>query len=83
MALLPTPLPDGRIAFAPAQGAGLKDLDGKIVLEAQGPGFERVRAFTKKRVAIGLHEIPGEFPLPFGGFAAPARQRLDVAGVIE
>lgn len=83
MALLPTPLPDGRVAFAPAQGAGLKDLEGKSVIEAQGPGFERVRGFTKKRVAVGLHEIPGDFPLPLGGFAAPAKHRLDVAGVIE
>jgi hypothetical protein len=83
MALLPTPLPDGRVAFAPAQGAGLKDLEGKPVLEASGPGFERVRAFTRKRVPVGLHEIPGDFPTPLGGFAAPARHRLDVAGVIE
>ena len=82
MALLPTPLPDGRVAFAAAQGAGLKDLDGKTVLEAQGPGFERVRAFTKKRAAIGLHEVPGDFARPLG-FTAPAHQRLDVAGVLE
>ena len=83
MALLPTPLPDGRIAFAPAQGAGLKDLEGKTVLDPSGPGFERVRAFTKKRLAVGLHEIPGDFPRPLGGFAAPLAQRLDVAGIIE
>ncbi|MBS1153872.1 MAG: hypothetical protein H6Q89_5570 [Myxococcaceae bacterium] len=83
MALLPTPLPDGRIAFAPAQGAGLQDLEGKRVLESGGPGFERVRFFTRKRLPIGLHEIPGDFPAPLGGFAAPARHRLDVAGVIE
>ena len=83
MALLPTPLPDGRVAFAPAQGAGLQDLAGSTVLESTGPGFERVRAFTQKKIAVGLHEIPGDFPLPLGGFAAPARQRLDVAGVIE
>jgi hypothetical protein len=83
MALLPTPLPDGRIAFAPEQGAGLKDLTGKTVLEPGGPGFERVRAFTKKKVAVGLHEIPGDFPTPLGGFIAPPKQRLDVAGVVE
>ena len=83
MALLPTPLPDGRVAFAPGQGAGLKDLEGNTVLEAKGPGYERVRAFTKKRAAVGLHEIPGEFPSPLGGFAAPANQRLDVAGIVE
>ncbi len=83
MALLPTPLPDGRVAFAPAQGLGLRGVDGTVVLEAQGPGFERVRAFTKKRILVGLHEVPGDFPRPLGEFAAPARQRLDVAGVVE
>ncbi len=83
MALLPTPLPDGRVAFAPAQGLGLKDLSGAAVLESKGAGFERVRAFTKSRVAVGLHEIPGDFPLPLGDFAVPAQQRLDVAGIFE
>lgn len=82
MALLPTPLPDGRVAFAPAQGAGLRDLEGAVVLEAQGQGFERIRAFTKKRVAVGLHELPGDFPSPLG-FVAPLRHRLDVAGLVE
>ena len=77
------PLPDGRVAFAPGQGLGLKDLEGAVVLESKGPGFERVRAFTRKRLAVGLHEIPGDFPSPLGGFAAPPRQRLDVAGVLE
>ncbi len=83
MALLPTPFPDGRVAFAPGAGMGLKDLEGKTVLESKGPGYERVRAFTHKRVAIGLHEIPGDFPRALGDFAVPSGQRLDVAGVIE
>lgn len=83
MALLPTPLPDGRVAFAPAQGVGLTDLDGATLIPSTGAGYERVRFFTRARAAIGLHETPGDFPRPLGGFAAPARHRLDVAGVVE
>jgi hypothetical protein len=83
MALLPTPLPDGRVAFAPGQGLGLTDLEGAAVLRPGGAGYERVRAFTRKGLAVGLHETPGEFPAPLGGFAAPPQQRLDVAGVVE
>ena len=83
MALLPTPLPDGRIAFSPGLGLGLRDLEGATILRSTGGGFERVRAFTRKGIAIGLHETPGEFPTPLGGFAAPPQQRLDVAGVVE
>jgi hypothetical protein len=83
MALLPTPLPDGRIAFAPGPGLGLRDLDGAMVVPPGGMGFERIRAFTHKGVAVGLRETPGEFPVPIGGFVAPHDQRLDVAGVVE
>jgi hypothetical protein len=83
MALLPTPLPDGRVAFSPGEGLGLKDLEGATVVRANGKGFERVRFFTRKGIAVGLHETPGEFPAPLGGFAAPSSQRLDVAGVVE
>jgi len=83
MALLPTPLPDGRVAFARAEGQGLQDLEGKTVIDSRGPGFERVRFFTRSRVAVGLHEIPGNFPQPLGGFVAPPNQRLDVAGLVE
>lgn len=83
MALLPTPLPDGRLAFAPGVGLGLRDLEGATVVPPGGAGFERIRAFTRKGVAIGLRETPGEFPAPIGGFVAPRDQRLDVAGVIE
>lgn len=82
MALLPTPLPDGRIAFAPSEGAGLKDLEGRAVLAPAGAGYERVRAFLKDRTPIGLHETPSGFPAPIG-FAAVPKARLDVAGVIE
>jgi hypothetical protein len=82
MALLPTPLPDGRVGFAPSAGAGLRELGGATVLESRGPGFERIRAFTRQGLPIGLHETPGEFPLPIG-FAAPPQQRLEIAGVVE
>ncbi len=83
IALLPTPLPDGRVAFTKGEGLGLQDLEGKSVIESRGPGFERVRFFTKSRNAVGLHEIPGEFPQPLGGFVAAPNQRLDVAGLVE
>ncbi len=83
MALLPTPLPDGRLAFARGPGLGLEDLQGAAVLRSSGAGFERVRFFTRKGIAVGLHELPSEFPSPLGGFAAPAQMRLDVAGVVE
>lgn len=79
MALLPTPLPDGRIAFAPGEGQGLKDLEGRGVLAPNGAGYERIRAFTKLG-PVGLHETPGDFPKAIG-FSAPAKVRLDVAGV--
>lgn len=83
MALLPTPLPDGRLAFSLAAGAGLTTLEGAQAVAPAGPGFERVRGFTKQRGPVGLHEVPGDFPLPLGGFVAPPRHRLDVAGLIE
>jgi hypothetical protein len=82
MALLPTPLPDGRLAFAPAEGAGLIDLEGRLVLAPASKGHERVRAFLKNGTPIGLHETSAGFPAPIG-FAAVPKVRLDVAGVAE
>jgi hypothetical protein len=87
--LLPTPWPDGRVLRSAGAGRGLVDVGGgAVVLSVHGPGFERVRAFVDG-VAVGLHEVPSDFPRLFavkGGvelpLAAPAQQRLDVAGVL-
>jgi len=89
MALLPTLLPDGAIAWAPSAGGGLVRAGGARVLAARGPGFERVRAFAQG-LAIGLHERPSElnelFAVTLGdgrplAVAAPPGALLDVAGV--
>ena len=96
VALLPTVFPDGSVGYAPNAGAGLRDVKAtlepttKPMLAAQGPGYERVRFFSGG-YALGLHEIPSDFPTPFAvslsdGAAAtllaPAQMRLDLAGVL-
>lgn len=88
VALVPAVLPDGRVAFAPGQGEGLVFTGGGRALPSQGPGYERLRAVVRG-IAVGLHEVPGDFPRlftrPSSGAAlitaAPAGARLDVAGV--
>jgi hypothetical protein len=90
VALVPAVLPDGRVAFAPGEGAGLRVAGtDQLALKAQGPGFERVRAVVRG-VAVGLHEVPGDFPRLFSvslgdgraqDTAFPKNVRLDVAGV--
>ena len=79
MALLPTPLPDGRVAFATGEGLGLQDLEGRAAVAPNGKGYERIRAFTRLG-PVGVHETPGAFPKAIG-FTAPSKVRLDVAGV--
>ncbi len=91
MALLPTVWADGRVAFAPAQAAGLVDAaTGAPVLRARGKGYERVRAQAHGLV-VGLHETPSALPSAFAirakdGAAlevvTPPGVRLDVAGVL-
>ncbi len=93
VALLPTIFPDGTVAYAPNAGAGLRAVNAEstnAVLTAHGPGYERVRFFAGG-YALGLHEIPSDFPTPFAvslsdGTAAtllaPAQMRLDLAGVL-
>jgi hypothetical protein len=86
--LLPTVLTDGRVLISAGEGRGLRALDGKEGLAAQGPGFERVR-FEGHGLLVGLHEVPSEFPSLFVfqkgvrvPIAMPPESRLDVAGVI-
>lgn len=91
MALLPTLLPDGAVAFAPSEGGGLvRASNGARVLAPQGPGYERVRALVNG-VAVGVHEVPSALPHLFAvrladgavlPLAAPKDVRLDVAGVL-
>jgi len=94
VALLPTVLPDGRVLISAGPGRGLVDLaTGEVVLPAQGEGFERVRFFWQG-LAIGLHETPSSFPVPFvlslptaarlaqtSRLAAVPDARLELAGV--
>jgi hypothetical protein len=91
VALVPAVLPDGRVAYARGAGQGLTLAGSDArVLAPQGPGFERLRAVARG-VAVGLHEVPSDFPRLFTvtladgralATAAPARARLDVAGVV-
>ena len=89
MALLPALWPDGRVVWVRGEGTGVHDVGGARVLEPQGRGFDRVRAVVGG-VAIGLDEVPSDFPSPFAvsvrdgqrlPLVAPDRVRLDVAGV--
>lgn len=95
VALLPTLFPNGRIGFASKIGDGLRDTTPESALVLLGPmsahGFERVRLFTSG-YAIGLHERPSDFPMPFAvsltdgsrvPLVAPPGMRLDIAGVFE
>lgn len=95
MALLPTLFPQGTLAYSPKIGEGLRLVGGdRTVLAGQGnAGYERIRFFTRQGVlAIGLHEVPSDFPSPFAvdvrtgqalPLLAPPKARLDIAGVIE
>jgi hypothetical protein len=85
--LLPTVLADGRVLISGGPGEGLRALDGKGVLPALGPGFERVQ-LQQQGLILGLHERPSEFPAVFASkdgkpvrLLAPPESRLDVAGV--
>lgn len=85
--LLPTVLADGRVLISRGAGDGLRSLSGERVLDAHGPGFERV-LLQRKNLIIGLHERPSDFPSPFAvqdgtpvPLLAPADSRLDLAGV--
>ena len=90
--MLPTVLAPGQLAFAPGPGLGLRGVGSDaLVLAARGEGYERVR-FVAGGLAIGLHEVPGELPMPFAvelqsgrslGLSAPGAMRLDVAGVVS
>lgn len=89
VALLPTLLPDGRVAVSRGEGRGLAAGEDAVV-PARGPGFERVRAVLDG-VAIGLHEIPSDFPRAFAVRLADKKPlelitapdaRLDIAGVL-
>ena len=91
--LLPTVLPGSKLAFSPGPALGLRAAESDtVVLASHGPGFERVRSITRDGIAVGLHEIPSEFPLTFAvelktgkalTVAAPPQHQLDVAGVVE
>lgn len=77
VAMLPTVLPDGRVARSAGAGAGLVEVEsGAVVLAARGPGYERVRFFSQG-VAIGLHEVPSGFA---EGFAVPVTSKARAAG---
>jgi hypothetical protein len=90
VAMLPTVLPSG-LAFSPGPGLGLRTAAGERALASQGPGFDRVR-FVRGGWALGLNEVPSDFPTGFAveltsgrrlELAAPAQSRLDVAGAVE
>jgi hypothetical protein len=90
VALLPTVLPSG-LAFSPGPGLGLRTAGGESALTSQGPGFDRVR-FVRGGWALGLNEVPSDFPRGFAveltsgrrlDLTAPAQSRLDIAGVVE
>ena len=87
--LLPTVLADGRVLISDGPGQGLRALDGKRGLAAQGEGFERLR-LERAGLFFGLHERPSDFSSLFvvrtNGervpLLAPANARLDLAGVL-
>lgn len=91
VALLPTVFPSGEVAYAPAAGRGLVAAQTDSPrLRAQGPGFERVRAFAAG-LAVGLHEVPSEFARPFAvrladgaalAVAAPPGSLVEIGGVL-
>lgn len=90
VAALPALL-DGRLAFSPGPGEGLRFEGGALALLPHGPGFERVQHVSAGRAFV-LHELPSGFPTAYvtelkTGRAlelpAPKNVRLDLAGVIE
>lgn len=85
--LLPAVLPDGRVSISRGAGDGLRTLAGERVVDAHGTGFERL-VVQRNELTIGLHERPGDLPIPFAlehgapvSLLAPADSLLDVAGV--
>jgi hypothetical protein len=91
LALLPTPFPSGLLAFSPGEGQGLRFTSGASALAPQGKGFDRVR-FFRDGWALGLDEVPADFPTAFATelatgrtlrIAAPAQSRLDIAGAVQ
>ena len=93
VALLPTVFPSGRVGFAPRAGGGLREAapeSQRVLLPPQGAGFERVRFFADG-LALGLHEVPGDFPQPLAVsladgapvvLLAPKQMRLELVGVV-
>lgn len=90
VAALPALL-DGRLAFSPGPGEGLRFGDGTLALLPRGPGFEHVQHVSQGRAFV-LHELPSGFPgayvteLKTGKtleLPAPKNVRLDLAGVVE
>jgi hypothetical protein len=88
VALLPFPLPDGRVTWVPSPGAPVTVIGGAALFAAHG-GYDRVR-FVHDGVVLGVTEVPSEFsrgfavrlesgvPLPF---PCPADARIELAGV--
>jgi hypothetical protein len=91
VALIPTVFPDGTVAYAARQGAGLVDVKTKeSVMQKNGIGFERVR-FTADGNIVVLHEVPSEFSnviiinknKAVETLPTPPNARIDVAGVMK